>query len=173
VSLQEQVTEFHEVFGVAIGAPWTPELIELRIALLQEELQELVVALRSGDPVAVAQESADLGYVLYGTTISLGIDLGAAVTEVHAANMSKLGADGRPIRRADGKILKGPNYRPPNMTAVVGGTGWQWDQRLDCYRFDDGTCTVMRTREELDAEAGPLAETPREAPGVASGEAAQ
>lgn len=54
---------------------------------------------------------------------ALGIDLDAAVTEVHRANMSKLGDDGHPVLRADGKVLKGPNYTPPNMAgALLGAT---------------------------------------------------
>ena len=55
----------------------------------------------------------------YGTAHVYGIDLDAVLDEVHASNMTKLGADGRPIRRADGKVLKGPDYRPPDIAAVL------------------------------------------------------
>ena len=55
----------------------------------------------------------------YGTAHVYGIDLDAVLDEVHASNMTKLGADGRPIRRADGKVLKGPGYRPPDIAAVL------------------------------------------------------
>jgi predicted HAD superfamily Cof-like phosphohydrolase len=119
MSAQGQVMEFHRVFGVTIDAPWTPELIKLRLDLLLEELCELEEAMLAGDRPGTAQESADLEYVLHGTTISLGINLDAAVAEVHRSNMSKLGADGKPIYREDGKVLKGPNYRPPDMTAAL------------------------------------------------------
>jgi predicted HAD superfamily Cof-like phosphohydrolase len=115
------VTEFHRVFDVAIDAPWTDDLIKLRLNLLLEELCELESALLARDHLNVAQESADLEYVLHGTAISLGIDLDAAVAEVYRSNMSKLSADGTPLKRADGKILKGPNFRPPDMSAVIAG----------------------------------------------------
>ena len=55
----------------------------------------------------------------YGTAHVYGIDLDAVLDAVHVSNMTKLGADGRPVRRADGKILKGPHYRPPEIAAVL------------------------------------------------------
>lgn len=59
-------------------------------------------------------------YVAYGTALSYGIDLDAVLAEVHRSNMSKLGADGRPIHREDGKAMKGPGYTPPDIAAVLG-----------------------------------------------------
>ena len=58
-------------------------------------------------------------YVTYGTAALLGIDLPAVFEEVHRSNMSKLGPDGRAVRRHDGKVLKGPSYRPPNLDHLV------------------------------------------------------
>ena len=72
----------------------------------------------AGDLIGVADALADIVYVAYGTAHVYGIDLDAVLDEVHASNMTKLGADGRPIRRADGKVLKGPDYRPPDMAAT-------------------------------------------------------
>jgi predicted HAD superfamily Cof-like phosphohydrolase len=118
-STHDKVAEFHHVFGVAINAPWTDELIKLRLDLLLEELCELEEALLARDRPHAAQESADLEYVLHGTTISLGIDLDRAVAEVHRANLSKLDADGQPIYRSDGKVLKGSNYRKPDCSSAV------------------------------------------------------
>jgi predicted HAD superfamily Cof-like phosphohydrolase len=92
------------------------DLVDLRTTLIFEEAAEVADALRTGDPLQVAQELADLVYVAYGTAVSLGIDLDAALAEVHRSNMSKLGPDGQPILREDGKVLKGPYYIPPDMT---------------------------------------------------------
>ena len=62
---------------------------------------------------------ADLVYVLYGMAQECGIPLPAVLAEVHAANLSKLGEDGRPVLRADGKVLRGPGYRPPDVRAAL------------------------------------------------------
>jgi predicted HAD superfamily Cof-like phosphohydrolase len=58
---------------------------------------------------------------IYGVAAGEGIDLDAAITAVHTANMSKLGLDGKPVLRGDGKVCKGPNYRPPDMTLALLG----------------------------------------------------
>lgn len=125
-----RVAEFREVFdGVADAA--RPEVAEQRRTLLVEEareaaeaLTELAQALRAGgDPLsayrAVAKELADVLYVTYGAADALGIDLPAVFVEVHRSNMSKLDADGRVLRRADGKVLKGSGYRPPALDEFV------------------------------------------------------
>jgi NTP pyrophosphatase (non-canonical NTP hydrolase) len=96
-----------------------PQWADLRKRLLREELAEVIDAIDRGEPHHLARELADLVYVAYGTAITPGIDLDAALREVHRANMSKLGTDGRPITRADGKVLKGPHFTPPDMTAAV------------------------------------------------------
>jgi predicted HAD superfamily Cof-like phosphohydrolase len=119
-----QVGDFHRAYGLpmrdvptaAIGA----EQVELRQALIEEEVAELAAAARAGDLVGVADALADIVYVAYGTAHVYGIDLDAVLDEVHASNMTKLGADGRPIHRADGKVLKGPRYRPPDIATVLG-----------------------------------------------------
>jgi predicted HAD superfamily Cof-like phosphohydrolase len=118
-----QVGDFHRAYGlpirdmptVAVGSDQT----ELRLALIEEEVGELAAAARAGDLIGVADALADIVYVAYGTAHVYGIDLDAVLDEVHASNMTKLGADGRPIRRADGKVLKGPSYRPPDIAAVL------------------------------------------------------
>ena len=113
------VREFHDAFGVERGV--TDQNRELRARLMAEEAQEAVEALKAEplDREAVAKELADLLVVTYGTADVLGIDLGEAFRRVHESNMSKLGPDGTPVRRADGKILKGPSYQPPNLSGVV------------------------------------------------------
>ncbi|MGY0489969.1 pyrophosphohydrolase domain-containing protein [Streptomyces sp. WG-D5] len=125
-----RVAEFRESFDGPAGAA-RPELAEHRRTLLTEEageaaeaLADLAEALRTGgDPVAayraVAKELADVLYVTYGAADALGIDLPAVFTEVHRSNMSKVDADGRVLRRDDGKVLKGPHYRPPRLDEIV------------------------------------------------------
>lgn len=115
------VTEFHRAFDLAIGAQDTPKLREFRADLVNEEYVELdeQLYLTGGPLESVAKELADLVYVAYGTAISLGIDLDEALRRVHASNMSKLGPDGKPKLREDGKILKPDTYVEPDMTGVV------------------------------------------------------
>jgi predicted HAD superfamily Cof-like phosphohydrolase len=65
------------------------------------------------------KELADLVYVCYQFAMNMGWDLDEALYRVHASNLSKLGEDGKPVRREDGKVLKGPNYEPPTLTDLV------------------------------------------------------
>jgi predicted HAD superfamily Cof-like phosphohydrolase len=118
------VLQFHEAFGLPVAA--SPRragvpaaLAELRIDLLVEEVQEFAEAARGGDLVALADALADIVYVTYGAALTYGIDLDAVLREIHRSNMSKLGPDGRPVLRADGKVLKPVTYRPPNVKAVL------------------------------------------------------
>jgi len=68
---------------------------------------------------ALLKELADLVYVVYGTAVSLGLNLDEALERVHESNMSKLGEDGKPIYREDGKVLKGSNYKEPYLGDLV------------------------------------------------------
>lgn len=86
-----------------------PDIRELRIQLLREEFEEYLRAEAAHDLVDVADALADMLYVIYGTAVSYGIPMDEVFSEVHASNMSKLGPDGQPIFREDGKVLKGPN----------------------------------------------------------------
>ncbi|MFJ3500475.1 MULTISPECIES: hypothetical protein [unclassified Streptomyces] len=71
-------------------------------------------------PVAVpGGQVAAVVYLAYGTALVPGVDLDAVLAEVHRADMSKLGPDGRPVLREDGKVLKGPSYRPPRVAEVL------------------------------------------------------
>ena len=65
------------------------------------------------------KELADLVYVCYQYAANMGWDLDEALHRVHASNMSKLDENGKPIYRDDGKVLKGPNYAPPNLDDLV------------------------------------------------------
>lgn len=118
------VREFHETYGQAVAdVPHVADvaLNKLRISLLREELKELEDALAIGDAVEALDALTDLQYVLDGAYLSLGFHRfkDAALAEVHRSNMSKLDEDGRPVYREDGKILKGPNYSPPNISRCL------------------------------------------------------
>jgi len=123
----EQVAEFHRIYGLPHRPQPTADIgagqAALRQALIDEEVGELREAAADLDIVEIADALADIVYVAYGTAHVYGIDLDAVITEVHRSNMTKLDADGRPIRRADGKILKGPGYEPPNVAKILGVTG--------------------------------------------------
>jgi predicted HAD superfamily Cof-like phosphohydrolase len=95
------------------------ELVQLRVALLEEELGEFRVAAESGDLVGVADALGDILYVVYGAALTYGIDLDAVLREVHRSNMSKLDASGKPLLRADGKVLKSERFSPPDLTRVL------------------------------------------------------
>jgi predicted HAD superfamily Cof-like phosphohydrolase len=93
----------------------------LRVKLVFEEFLELYEALLNADIVAALDALSDLLYVTYGTHHELGLGPIArpALAEVHRSNMSKLNGDGNPIVRNDGKILKGPNFSPPNLAGII------------------------------------------------------
>ena len=137
------VRRFHHVYGLPVqtdGASLERESLDMRMSLIAEEFAELVgavygqaaraeiessyrraVAAEDGtrDTVETADALADLIYVIYGMALETGIDLASVLAEVQRSNMSKLGADGKPVYREDGKVLKGPDYFPPNVEAVL------------------------------------------------------
>ena len=137
------VRRFHHVYGLPVqtdGASLERESLDMRMSLVAEEFAELVgavygqaaraeiessyrraVAADDGtrDTVETADALADLIYVIYGMALETGIDLASVLAEVQRSNMSKLGADGKPVYREDGKVLKGPDYFPPNVEAVL------------------------------------------------------
>lgn len=115
--------EFNEAFEIPkLEEPGLGpgELIELRIKLLTEEVQEYAEAARSGDLVEVLDALADIGYILAGTIINHGMQdiYDAAFNEVHRSNMAKL-VDGKVIRRDDGKVLKPEGWQPPQLAQFV------------------------------------------------------
>lgn len=124
VSNYGKVWKFHEVFDLPnmYGNPAYPEqsVVELRKRLITEEYNELMEAIDKADPNInhIAKELADLLYVVYGTGIAYGIDMDSAFDAVHVSNMSKLTADGKVLRREDGKILKSDQYKEPDMSCI-------------------------------------------------------
>ena len=97
----------------------------LRYKLGKEELIEYFDECKDGNLVEVADALADQLYILLGTMISHGMQdvIEDIFDEVHRSNMSKLGSDGKPIYREDGKILKGPNFSPPNIAKYFSDDG--------------------------------------------------
>ena len=97
----------------------TEKINQLRISLIQEELDELKEAMTNNDLLEVADALTDLLYVTYGAGHAFGIDLDKCFNEVQNSNMSKLGEDGKPIYNELGKVMKGPNYFKPDLTKFV------------------------------------------------------
>lgn len=123
VDPHDLVMEFHTTYGMPVGDKpqfLTKEREKLRIALIDEEYtDELLPALKEGNLVEVADALGDLVYVIYGMAIEMGINLGAILLEIQDSNMSKLGINGKPIYREDGKVLKGPNFKEPDILRVL------------------------------------------------------
>lgn len=118
----EKVGDFMEAFGQEVlHIPTMPDfnLSALRLDLIEEEVQELRDGLGKKSMLEIADALTDILYVVYGAGHAFGIDLDDCFHEVHSSNMTKLGADGRPLYREDGKVMKGPNYREPDLTKFV------------------------------------------------------
>ena len=97
----------------------TEKINQLRISLIQEEVDELKEAMANNDLLEVADALTDLLYVTYGAGHAFGIDLDKCFNEVQNSNMSKLGEDGKPIYNELGKVMKGPNYFKPDLSKFV------------------------------------------------------
>ena len=120
--MQVQVTDWYIKFGVPIAA--APTIIPmtrraLRMRLIQEETNELDAAFVRGDIVAIADALADLLYVTFGTAVEFGIDMEPIFNEIQRSNLSKLGADGKPIYDLNQKVMKGSNYSPPKLGPIL------------------------------------------------------
>jgi predicted HAD superfamily Cof-like phosphohydrolase len=122
ISNFEKVGDFMEAFGQEVlYIPTMPDfnLAALRLDLIEEEVQELRDGLGKKSMLEIADALTDILYVVYGAGHSFGIDLDDCFHEVHRSNMTKLGEDGRPMYRDDGKVMKGPNYEEPDLTQFV------------------------------------------------------
>ena len=123
VSNFELVGDFMEAFGQKVELePTWPDFNtrELRLELISEELDELSDAVADRDMVQIADALTDLLYVVYGAGHAFGIDLDECFQEVHSSNMSKLGPNGKPIHREDGKVMKGSGYFEPDLESILG-----------------------------------------------------
>ena len=115
------VKDFHDTFGLSYNDSPTvalgKKIIELRYNLMKEENEEYIEAARNNDIIEVADALGDMLYILCGTIIEHGMSdiIEDVFDEIQKSNMSKLGANGKPIYREDGKVMKGPNYFKPNF----------------------------------------------------------
>lgn len=118
----EMVREFHQIFGLPVRKRPVYDVKNdmMRGALLTEETAEFIAAMASRDLVEMADALADIVYVAYGAALTFGIDLDAVIAEVHKSNMTKLGGDGKPVYRPDGKVIKGPHYKAPDIEGILG-----------------------------------------------------
>ena len=120
----DKVRQFNKAFGHPLGAPWKAkgdaahELAQLRMRLITEEYKEVLEAFWEGTYEELAKELADLLYVVNGMAATYGIPLDEVFNRVHESNMSKLGEDGKPVYRDDGKVMKGPNYKEPDLSGL-------------------------------------------------------
>lgn len=119
------VETFHNAFGIANNYAPTTELteteIELRHRLMQEENDEYLEAAKRGDLVEVADALGDQLYILCGTILKHGLQdkIAEVFEEIQRSNMSKLDADGKPIYREDGKVMKSELYFKPDIAKIL------------------------------------------------------
>lgn len=119
------VEEFHNAFGLGVNKDPVADLGAsknlLRFNLMKEENEEYLEAAQQNDVVEVADALGDMLYILCGTIIEHGMQykIEEVFDEIQRSNMSKLGEDGKPIYRKDGKVLKGPNYFKPDIKKIL------------------------------------------------------
>ena len=119
------VKKFHQVYKLNYSeSPTTKisqETIKLRFKLMAEENEEYLSAAKNNDLIEVADALGDMMYILCGTILSHGLQhkIEEIFQEIQSSNMSKLGKDGKPIYREDGKVLKGPNYFKPDIKKIL------------------------------------------------------
>jgi predicted HAD superfamily Cof-like phosphohydrolase len=122
----QRVREFHNRMELAVDKPYSKDLMNFRLKLIFEEVQELATAALDVESSLLPEstevlmekllkEMCDVVYVIKGTAVSFGMDFDEAYKRVHQSNLSKL-----PLTKDDdGKVLKGPNYKPPSMEGLV------------------------------------------------------
>lgn len=116
---------FHETYGLGVSNELKADLgnskNELRFNLMKEENEEYLEAVQNNDIVEIADALGDMLYILCGTILEHGLQhkIEEVFDEIQRSNMSKLGEDGKPIYREDGKVMKGPNYFKPSFDAIL------------------------------------------------------
>ncbi len=121
----EHVRAFHDAFGIPNATAPKGDIGDrdalLRYKLIREENEEYLDAALRGDLVEVADALGDILYILCGTLLKHGLEhkIDEVFREIQRSNMSKLGADGKPIYREDGKVMKGPNYFRPDIASIL------------------------------------------------------
>lgn len=125
----QAIKAFHEATGLPVAAYFNEELLKLRRSLLTEEYiescQEFIAAADAlatgGQPSAtvkanLTKELADLIYVILGAAVAFGLPISEVFERIHAANLTKIGPNGEVYRNEAGKVLKGPHYRPADVS---------------------------------------------------------
>lgn len=121
----DAVTLFHITYGLGVSNELKADLGEkknqLRFELMKEENEEYLEAVQNNDMVEIADALGDMLYILCGTILEHGLQhkIEEVFDEIQRSNMSKLGEDGKPIYREDGKVMKGPNYFKPNFEPIL------------------------------------------------------
>lgn len=121
----DAVKLFHTTYGLGVSETMKADLGKqknnLRFDLMKEENEEYLEAVQNNDIVEIADALGDMLYILCGTILEHGLQhkIEAVFNEIQRSNMSKLGADGKPIYREDGKVMKGPNYFKPDFEAIL------------------------------------------------------
>ena len=116
---------FHETYGLGVSTEMKADLgklkNELRFNLMKEENEEYLEAVENNDIVEIADALGDMLYILCGTILEHGLQhkIEEVFDEIQRSNMSKLGEDGKPIYREDGKVMKGPNYFKPSFEEIL------------------------------------------------------
>ena len=116
---------FHETYGLGVSTEMKADLgklkNELRFNLMKEENEEYLEAVENNDIVEIADALGDMLYILCGTILEHGLQhkIEEVFDEIQRSNMSKLGEDGKPIYREDGKVMKGPNYFKPTFEEIL------------------------------------------------------
>jgi predicted HAD superfamily Cof-like phosphohydrolase len=119
------VKEFHTAFKIGHSETPKADLGEhkniLRFNLMKEENEEYLEAVQNKDLIEIADALGDMLYILCGTIIEHGLQhkIEKVFDEIQRSNMSKLGEDGSPIYREDGKVMKGPNYFKPDFSSIL------------------------------------------------------
>jgi predicted HAD superfamily Cof-like phosphohydrolase len=121
------VETFHDSFGIEnhyeLKSDLTTKEVQLRFDLMKEENEEYLEAVQNNDLIEIADALGDMMYILCGTIIEHGLQhkIEDVFDEIQRSNMSKLGENGKPIYREDGKVMKGPNYFKPDFSKILGG----------------------------------------------------
>ena len=118
----EKVGSFMKTFGQEVKSRpslSTDKINNLRLSLIKEELEELNDAMKKKNLLEIADALTDILYVTYGAGHAFGINLDRCFDEVQRSNMSKLGADSKPIYNENGKVMKGPNYFKPDLSKFI------------------------------------------------------
>jgi phosphoribosyl-ATP pyrophosphohydrolase len=118
-TLLSQAKEFRDAYNLPVSGKSGKSGRQTQKCLIDEEWSEFHEAFHFKDEHEQLKELCDLVYVCYQFAANEGWDLDEAMDRVHKSNMSKLDENGQPIYRQDGKVLKGPNYKPPNLTDLL------------------------------------------------------